>query len=331
MSLITASLSIQTDTIDALSSLSTSAVKIGTVTKTGNNIVIGRTGTGTANSQTTINGSDSTSVGLNTQYLNALTNTGVINIGNYRNETGVVIGKTVPTYSITLNSDGGHPLKTNVIDTINTGDTLTIGSAYASQITVGSGINTVVVGDAFYIYNNTETNDAFLDVANTPASIYIGTNTEITPTGINIGQTGVTTTVKDNLTITNGTNTMTFATSSGRQLLLGDSAGVSGQILVSGGPTGDITWANGGFYVTGSIATPNATTRTLQAFGYTFTSTLAPKVYLTYDAGSASTSIVTTCLAGIDGVAGAWTGFYYLTSINSSAIVGSKLNWLASN
>jgi hypothetical protein len=80
----------------------------------------------------------------------------------------------------------------------------------------------------------------------------------------------------------------------------------------------------------GTIPTPDASTvRVLQAFGTTFTSTLPPKVYLTYDAGATSTNIITVCLAGFGGVANAWTGFYYLTSTSSAGVADSKLNWVA--
>ena len=125
-----------------------------------------------------------------------------------------------------------------------------------------------------------------------------------------------------------GTDTMYIDTnSSPAPFLIGTSTATAITIGSSGIP---ITLAGQvSISASGTIATPNATTRVAQAFGTTFTSTLPPKVYLTYDAGATSTNIITVCLAGFVGVAGAWTGFYYLTSTSSAGVADSKLNWVA--
>jgi hypothetical protein len=108
-------------------------------------------------------------------------------------------------------------------------------------------------------------------------------------------------------------------------LNLTNGLGTAGQVLTSGGSGGSLTWAtafqSGSFIPTysssASVASP--------AFGTTFTTTLPPTVLLTCDVGT-GTNIVIPCVAGFQGSAGAWTGFYYLLSASGA----TKLNYFAS-
>jgi hypothetical protein len=82
-------------------------------------------------------------------------------------------------------------------------------------------------------------------------------------------------------------------------------------------------------YQSGYIDTIVVGVATFQSFDSNFTSNDAPLVFLTYDNGSGSTTIINVGLAGITGGAGAWTGFNYLASATGSAT--AKIYWIATN
>ena len=160
-------------------------------------------------------------------------------------------------------------------------------------------------------------------------SVYIDSSVSATP--IYIGPNNASVVILGNTNcpiIANGL--LNASNLSTRMLNLTNGRGEIGQVLTSGGSAGSVSWGTAGpSYKTGTINEPSASTRTLQSFGYTFTSPLPPNVYLTYDGGNNATNIVAISLAGFEGVANNWTGFYYLTSTPGG--VGTKIYWLATN
>jgi hypothetical protein len=114
-------------------------------------------------------------------------------------------------------------------------------------------------------------------------------------------------------------------------LNLTNGLGTAGQVLTSGGSGGSLTWATasgGGSFQSGSFVPTYSSTASVASpvFGTTFTTTLPPTVLLTCDVGTGSTNIVIPCVAGFQGSAGAWTGFYYLLSASGA----TNLNYFAS-
>lgn len=293
MSFITATNALQTNSIDRV---------------TAGQLVIGGTNATSIalNEPTSVTGLLTANTGISTNSIQSILTTDQIEIGTVRSSNGadpnlnpaIKIGKSGNT--VRIGNNGSGKLQVNNIDTVPSDNVLYIcadNDSNGSQINmlnnlyVNSAIS--VVACSLLFLNNGA--DSIIDVdGNYP--LRIAPDPAIFPetlcNAIFLGNTSIPATIS------------------------GSSITLVGQVSIS---------------TSGSIPTPNATTRTLQAFGTTFTGTLPPKVYLTYDAGSSSTSIVTVCLAGFDGIAGAWTGFYYLTSTSSAGIVGSKLNWIAVN
>jgi len=155
---------------------------------------------------------------------------------------------------------------------------------------------------------------AVVNVQNATGTINIGTTATAAST-VNIGNSFKTVSIGDLIDL--------------KKVSISSSRGVAGEALLSGGPSGNVTWGTIVSYKTGFVDAPSASTRTLVTFGYTFTSTATPYVYLTYDGGSSATTIVVVGVAGFQGSANAWTGFYYLTS--SAGGAGTKMYWLATN
>lgn len=235
------------------------------------------------------------------------------------------VSTTLGVSGITTASGGIRTLNIDTIGTniLNDNSKLTIGGTRATGLTIGRTDYSTIINsiDAFPLrVNHIET---------------VGATDELK---IGIDSTGL-------VTLGSGNNSVLIADAIGiyTDMLTGDNF-----IDILNGPSSlfigtnanGITIGSSGIPIilegqvsistSGSIPTPNATTaRVAQSFGTTFTSTLPPKVYLTYDAGSTSTNIITVCLAGFVGIAGAWTGFYYLTSTSSAGVADSKLNWVA--
>jgi hypothetical protein len=294
---ITASNSVQTDTIDTLSA---TALNIGTSSAT--SINIGKSSIAVKSSN----------ILMSANKIDSATGNGVLSIGTVNGSTtptdiAVFIGKNTnttrvqgrlqATYIDGLSSGGGTAdlyLQANSTGSVRVG--ATSGCVFDDAGATIAGLSIYQIGG-----------DPALDTDSLPLKIATDTTSSVLMGNI--------------------VTPVTIDTSDFKMAING-SYGTAGQVLTSQGSASSATWTTPTtLYKSGSISNPNATTRTLQAFGYTFTSTNPPKVYLTYDAGSSSTSILTYCVAGIDGVAGAWTGFYYLTSTAGAS--GSQLNWLA--
>ncbi len=232
---------------------------------------------------------------------------------NNNNDVSIELGTLGGMNPVTINTDlilnGKIQMGSAGIDTYTSGDIINIGQSNAGTINIGNTTTSTLT----QIGGTININSKF-------GGVNIGTS--IPSPGINTNNIKI---GRDQLSL-GGTSTTSL-----RGLLdLTNGIGNIGQVLISGGSAGSVSWgAPGPTYITGTINTPSASTRTLQSFGYTFASTLPPNVYLTCDGGNNATTILVAGLAGFEGVSNNWTGFYYLTS--TAGGVGTKIYWLATN
>jgi hypothetical protein len=222
---------------------------------------------------------------------------------------------------VKINSSLALPLQVNYIEP-NVSNELTIGNTVTGSLTLGGlatgdvyvgGDSTgVTIASNLSIINNQPTDEnVFIDtIYVTSASLNIGTKTEYPPSAINIGQTGVTTTIDGSLSLS--------------KLLINASAGTAGQVLTSNGAGNDVTWSavSGASVLSGETGVLSTLTG---AVTYATPFATKPNVTVSLNTNGTSSFIPIGVVSHQTGVGG-YTGFTWGSATTSAT---ATITWYA--
>lgn len=294
----------------------------------------------------TVNGSLYVSTdGIDGIYDSGLGTNGPLNLGpnssvNLGNPTGTLQAKN------TLNVTGNVYASDGIFDTADTSATAQFGGINSQVVTIGAlgsfgAITNIYGGTQMVIknYDDDGNSDMTISATNIQISeagqnIFVGvisgdSNVNIIANNPYIGKLGALggyTTIYDSLHIT-GATTIPFSFESATNILLkiNNSTGTSGQVLTSGGATGDLSWTT----VAGGSSIQNGETGVLSATSgtVTYSSTFAtkPKVNLSLNTNG-TTVFIPIGVFSHQTSGSVYTGFTWVSASTSGT---ATITWYA--